>query len=117
MTKFFGRIGYNITEESRPGVYQRRIVEKTKMGDVLEVSYRNQPQTDSTVDDMVISNRISIIANPFDIANIHNIVYVYYLGARWKVTNVSIATPRLTLTLGGMYNGPTAQDRCGCDAT
>lgn len=29
------------------------------------------------------------------------------MGARWKVTEVQIDYPRLTLTLGGLYNGGT----------
>lgn len=110
MAKFCGAIGYNVTQEVRPGVYKAGIQEEPRMGDVLETSYRNTPQSDSNIDDISLSQRISIIASPFDISHIHNIVYVKHLGARWKVTNVAFTYPRLTLTLGGIYNGPETEN-------
>lgn len=112
MAKFFGRVGYNVTEEVRPGVFKQHIVEKEHMGDIIDMSYRNTPQPDSTVDDISISNTISFLADPFAIENISNMVYVNYLGAKWKITLVSFAYPRVKLTLGGLYNGPEAENGC-----
>jgi hypothetical protein len=34
--------------------------------------------------------------------------YVEWLGTLWVVTNVEVQSPRLLLTLGGVYNGPKA---------
>ena len=65
-----------------------------------------RPQGAETVNDnVVISNQISIIADPFAMSNFHNIKYVEYMGTRWKITSVDVQYPRLLLTLGGVYNG------------
>lgn len=39
------------------------------------------------------------------ITQTEKITHAEIMGARWKVTEVQIDYPRLTLTLGGLYNG------------
>ena len=33
--------------------------------------------------------------------------YVHWMGALWEVNSVEVLNPRLILTIGGVYNGPT----------
>lgn len=104
MAKFYGIIGYEITEETEPGIYEEKIVENTYIGDVIKNSRRLQ-EVGKVNDDITVSNRISIIADPFANNNFHSMRYVEIMGAKWKITEVEVEYPRLILTIGGLYNG------------
>lgn len=107
MAKFYGPIGYAQQVETKPGVWEEQIVEKFYRGDVLRNTRRLQ-STDKVNDDINVGNEISIVADPFANGNFHAMRYVELFGTRWKVSNVDVQYPRLILTLGGIYNGPTA---------
>ena len=107
MAKFFGPIGYAVTTEVRPGVWKDQIEERKYSGDVIRNNSRWATSSDSTNDDLNVNNQISIISDPFARNNFHTMKYVGYMGAKWKITNVEVQYPRLILTVGGVYNGPT----------
>ena len=108
MAKFFGPIGYAVTTEVRPGVWKDQIEEHNYVGDVKRDSSQWKSNANSTLDDLTISDQFSIIADPFAQNNFHTMKYLRYMGANWKITNVEVRYPRLILTVGGVYNGPTA---------
>lgn len=104
MAKYYGEIGYAITQETRPGVTEEIIVAKPFCGEQLNT--RSKWQTSSQVnDDIDISNQLSIVADPFAYQNFYNIRYIEFQGCKWKVTSVEIQRPRLILSIGGVYNG------------
>lgn len=104
MAKFYGIIGYEVTKETEPGIYEECIVENSYIGEVIKMSRRLQ-EVGKVNDDITLSNRISIIADPFANNNFHSMRYVELMGAKWKITEVEVAYPRLILTVGGLYNG------------
>ena len=104
MAKFYGKIGYGETKEIKPGVWDETITERLYFGDVNKLSRRLKTD-DKVIDNINISNEISILADPFAYENFSTIKYVEYMGAKWKVTNVEVKFPRLTLVTGGLYNG------------
>lgn len=104
MAKFYGVIGYAVTEETEPGIYEELIVEKEHFGDVVR-NTRRLSNAAKVNDDITISNQISIVADPFANNNFHSMRYVSFMGSKWKVTEVEVQYPRLILTLGGVYNG------------
>lgn len=104
MAKFYGEIGYAITTETKPGVWEEQIVERTYSGELLRNTRRLQTG-DQVNDDITISNEISIIADPFANENFHSMRYVQFMGTKWKVATVDVRYPRLILTIGGVYNG------------
>lgn len=110
MAKFFGKIGYCVTTEDRPGVFVEHIVERPYYGDLTRNYMRYSVKEDSVNNDVDISNNISIVADPFAYEHISNMRYAYLLGSRWKVNSVEIKSPRLEISLGGVYNGLTAED-------
>lgn len=112
MAKFFGPIGYAESKETRPGVYQDVITERYYRGDVIRNTRRLQ-STDKVNDDIEVTNTISILADPFANGNFHAMRYIGFMGARWKITNVEVAYPRLLLTIGGVYNGPGPGEAIG----
>ena len=103
MAKFCGVIGYAVTKETEPGIWEEQIVEVEYFGDVIRNTRRiNAPG--KVNDDISISNQISIIADPFANNNFHAMKYVVFMGAKWKVSEITVEYPRLILSIGGLYN-------------
>lgn len=102
--KFSGKIGFQITEETDPGVYVPTIIEKSVVGDILQSGYR-EDLAGNVNPNLNIDCRISIVMNSFIKANYGYIRYVEYGGSKWEVKSISTPYPRLILTLGGLYNG------------
>ena len=103
MAKFCGVIGYAVTKETEPGIWEEQIIEVEYFGDVIRNSRRFSGSA-KVNDDINISNQISIIADPFANNNFHAMKYVVFMGAKWKISEVTVQYPRLVLTIGGLYN-------------
>lgn len=106
MSKFFGRIGYAVNTEIRPGVWGDVIENREYFGDVNR-NTRQYQQTDTLNDNLNISNQFSVVADPFAYENFHSMKYIEYMGTKWKISNVEVQYPRLLLTVGGVYNEST----------
>ena len=104
MAKFYGKIGYATTVESVPGVWVEEITTRNYYGDIL-TNYSRRNSSDKVNDNITISNKISIVADPFAIENFIYMRYAEFMGIKWKIENVEVNRPRLILTLGGEYNG------------
>lgn len=103
MAKFYGTIGYGETKETRPGVWEEIITERSYFGDVLQFG-RRWESSGNLNDNLNVSNRISIVADPFAYEKFHAIRYISWMGSKWKVSAVEVDYPRLVLTIGGVYN-------------
>lgn len=104
MAKFFGTIGFNEgTVETSPGIWEPKIVEHQYYGDLVRNSRRLQ-SSDKLNDDINISNEISIVSDPYANANFHSMLYIEFMNAKWKITDVEVQYPRLKLSIGGLYN-------------
>ena len=90
-------------EESAPGVWTEQITERTYYGDLIRNTRRLQ-SSGNIIDNIQITNQISIVADPFAYENFHAIRYATYMGTKWKVTSVDVQRPRLTLDLGEVYH-------------
>lgn len=91
------------TKKNNLDVYVEVPVERTYYGDLLRNTRRMQ-DSGTLNDNLVISNEISIVADPFARENFHSIRYVKYMGTKWKVNSVDVQFPRLVLSLGEVYN-------------
>lgn len=103
MAKFYGMIGFGITEEKAPGVWQTSVTPKPYYGDVIE-NVRKWETTENVNDDFNITNKISIVADAFAYQNIGAMKYVEYLGQKWKIRQATISQPRIVLALGDLYH-------------
>ena len=110
MARYYGRIGYVYTEETVPGVWKETQVERPYYGDIVRNGMRLS-QADQINDDLVMSQQISIVGDPFAYSNYQHMRYVEILGAFWKVSSVTIQYPRLILEIGQIYNGPRPEDQ------
>ena len=108
MSKWYGMVGFGATEEDVSGVYTERVIERPYYGELTR-NVKNTEAGDSLNDDINISNDISIISDAYAYQNFHLMKYVTFMGARWKVRSVEVGHPRLFLSIGGVYNGPTPE--------
>jgi hypothetical protein len=105
MAKFYGLIGFDAeTVETRPSVWEKQIIERNYYGDLVR-NTRRLESSGNVNDNINISNQISIIADPYANQNFHKMLYVKFMGTKWKITNVEVQYPRLVLTIGGEFNG------------
>lgn len=107
MGKWFGKIGYAETVETEPGIWEEQITERSYYGDILSSRWIRQ-SSDKVNREINLSNRISIVADPFAIQNCSSMIYVEYAGAKWTISDIEIEQPRLIMTMGGVYNGEQA---------
>lgn len=107
MAKWYGEIGFAETVETKPGVWVEQITKRNYYGDVTRDSRRLQT-ADKLNDNINISNQISIISDPYANENFHSMRYAFYMGTRWKITDIEVQYPRLNLTLGGVWNGESS---------
>nr|DAJ94362.1 MAG TPA: hypothetical protein [Caudoviricetes sp.]DAV06990.1 MAG TPA: hypothetical protein [Caudoviricetes sp.] len=103
MTRFCGKIGFGITGETSPGVYEDRIYEQLYFGDVTRNSRRLEV-SDAINPNITVNNQISILADAYACDHFFDMKYVWWMGARWTISEVEVRRPRLILTLGGVYN-------------
>lgn len=109
--KFYGIVGFAADLKEGRGsnegiVKEAPIVEREYFGDVQRLSRRSDTGTD-IIDDVHINVQISIVADDYINSHMHSIKYVDFEGTLWKVTSVEPIRPRIILTIGGVYNGPT----------
>jgi hypothetical protein len=108
--RFYDAIGYAESAE-RPegsGIYEDVIVEKKLYGDVLR-NTRALEEADKVNNDLTISNRFSLVADTYASENFEAIRYIKWRGQRYLAQRVEYEPPRLILTPGGVYNGPTPE--------
>ena len=103
MSRWYGKIGFSVQEETSPGIWNEVVEEKNYYGDLSKRSRRWQ-QGQDLIDDITITNELTITTDPYIIENLTNIKYVVIMDIKWKITNITLSAPRLTLTLGGIYN-------------
>jgi hypothetical protein len=107
--RFFGKVGYgdSIENPSGSGVWIDTITEVEYYGDVIRNTRKLEPG-ESLNDDITVGNSISIVSDDYAIKHFFKIKYVQWAGVLWTVTTVEVKSPRLILSLGSVYNGPTA---------
>lgn len=102
MSKFYGTVGFEKTEETSPGVWQAHTVERGYSGDLIR-NIGRYDTSNKVNSDFSLNNQVSIVCNPYALENFQFIKFVRYLGTAWKVTSAELNYPRILLTLGGVY--------------
>ena len=103
MAKWAGKVGFETSVETEPGIWEEKINERKYYGD-LNRNARRLESSNIINDNINISNEISFVADPYAKENFHAIRYVEFMGTKWKVSNIEVQFPRLVLSLGGIYN-------------
>lgn len=104
--KFSGVVGFwTGDKEVSPGVFKPDIKEVSYTGDVTRNYRQSQSVSNQVNDNLNVNNQISILSDLYIRENWPSIRYVVWNGVKWKVNTVEVGYPRLTLELGGVYNG------------
>ena len=104
MARFYGTVAYAVTKQTSPGVWTSEIDDSHKYyGDVI-VNSRKWNENGNVNDNLAITNRISIVADPFAYENCNAIKWVEYMGTKWKASSIDVEYPRLVITLGDVWN-------------
>ena len=108
MARFYGEIGYGNAVETPPGsgVWEDGIIEFAYFGDVIR-NTRKLESGEGLNDYITVGNSISIVADQYAIEHFFDIRYVRWEGVLWTIQTVEVRSPRLVLSLGSVYNGPT----------
>jgi hypothetical protein len=107
MAKYFGKIGFVETVDTGNGVWKKKTTERDYFGEVLRNTSRQQ-SSDTVNGKFNISNKISVIMDPWLQENLRSLSYLCYMGIKWQVTDVEVQYPRMIITIGGEYNGQTS---------
>lgn len=108
MAKWYGKVGYIISEEVEPGVWVEKPTEREYFGDTLS-DMAKWSSSSQVNDNLTVASKVSIVADPFAIQHFSSIKYVELMGTRWSVSVIEPLFPRLILTVGGVYNGDTPE--------
>lgn len=109
MAKYYGIIGYceelEIPEGS--GIYEDVVTERRYYGDVTNTAHRwkNNNEINNT---SLLEAEFSILADPYAYQKFTKMKYIEYMGEFWSITNVTPERPRLTIKIGGVWNGKRA---------
>lgn len=117
MARFYGAIGFSITRETRPGIYEEQFTERFYKGTVSRHATR-WATSEYLNDDLEINNDISIVADTFANEHFGAMRYVRWNKQVFKITSATVDTDtyRITLNLGGVFNVPDTSSESENDA-
>ena len=99
-----GFVGLEVRNGQNRGFYTPSQMIERRYSGVLTRTGERVEKTQARNRDVVFTNDISIIADPFINSNLYKMAYATFMGTKWKITNVSVDDRRLNLTLGGVYH-------------
>lgn len=109
MSRFHGILGFSKTQEVEPGVYEEVVTEKAYSGYLLK-NYIQHETSGNVIENVNISNEISVTLDPNLFENMLALTYVKFLqpalGGYWKVKTADLQYPNVHISVGGVYNGP-----------
>ena len=108
--RYCGTVAYRTTVErvdengEGTGIWDEKIITRTYKGDVTK-NYSRNSNGESINDNYQISNSISLIADAYALSNFTSIIYIMWMGVKWKVSSVDASNyPRMIFSLGGVWN-------------
>lgn len=108
MAKYSGQIGFvmSIEDKNKPGFWRDVVSKRRYYGDIDRHQFKNT-NPNSINGEVTLSNTITVVADKYAIANLGYMKFIEYEGVSWSITNIDVKYPRLTIHIGGIYNGNT----------
>ena len=105
MARFYGKIGFSTSVETRPGIFEEQYIERPYKGTVERHS-RRWNSSEHLNDDISISNDISIVADSFANSHFGVMRYVRWMNQCFEIESatIDVDTHRITLSLGGVFH-------------
>lgn len=103
MARFYGKVGFvDGSVELKPGVWGEHVDERYYRGDILKAGLRTG-YGENVNGKTSLTNRVSILADPYVYTNLGKIRYIEVNGVLWSVASIEIDRPRVIISLGGEY--------------
>lgn len=102
MSRFSGKLGFVMTNETEEGVWLESFVELPVKGTIRSLYVRNDNST-SVNTNLRLTNEISILIDTKIKIYLETLKYVVWKGSKWEVQSIGVNYPRLTINLGGLY--------------
>lgn len=102
MSRFSGKLGFVMTQETEEGVWLENIFELPAKGTIRNLYVRND-NASSVNTNLRLTNEISILLDSKIQTYLETLKYVVYKGSKWEVQSIGVNYPRLTINLGGLY--------------
>ena len=103
--KFYGKVGFTVTEDIGDGVWKEKITDKKYSGDVLRLQ-KNRDSGEHINDGLRLNTQFSILMDPWFQDHLASIRYIEYMGSKWVVEMIDPTNyPRVLITPGGIYHG------------
>lgn len=102
MSRFSGKLGFVMTQETEEGVWLENTVELPAKGTIRSLYVRND-NASSVNTNLRLTNEISILLDSKIQTYLETLRYVVYKGSKWEVQSIGVNYPRLTINLGGLY--------------
>lgn len=108
--KFYGNIGFSVTEDMGDSVWKEKITDKKYSGDILRLQ-RNKDSGEHINDGLRLNSQFSILMDPWFQDHLSSIRYIEYMGSKWTIESVDPTNyPRVLLTPGGLYHGDEPEE-------
>lgn len=107
--RYSGKIGYAVQTEIRPGVWEDTIVERAKLGTVLQRT-EALDSGNSVLTQYRTTTSVSVLCDGVLKENYDNLRYLTYMGRRWAIASAVLQSPQLVLYIGEVYNGPIPEE-------
>ena len=102
MSRFSGKLGFVMTQETEEGVWLENITELPAKGTIRSLYVRND-NASSVNTNLRLTNEISVLMDSKIQTYLETLRYVVFKGSKWEVQSVGVNYPRLTINLGGLY--------------
>ena len=102
MSRFSGKLGFVMTNETEEGVWLENFVELPVKGTIRSLYVRTDNST-SVNTNLRLTNEISILMDTKIKTYLDTLKYVVWKGSKWEVQSIGVNYPRLTINLGGLY--------------
>ena len=108
MGKYSGMIGFGRNTEVEPDIWRDVITERKYNGDIVSDNRRFN-FGDTLSGNITFTNQFSIVGDTYLFDHMPDIRYITWKGNRWTVSSADEHYPRVTISIGGLYNGQTPE--------
>lgn len=102
MSRFSGKLGFVMTNETEEGVWLENIVELPVKGTIRSLYVRNDNSASANTN-LRLTNEISILMDTKLKYYLETLKYVVWKGSKWEVQSINVNYPRVNIYLGGPY--------------
>lgn len=102
MSRFSGKLGFVMSNETEEGVWLENTVELKVKGTIRSLYVRND-NSSSVNTNLRLTNEISILMDTKIETYLETLKYVVWKGSKWEVQSIGVNYPRMTINLGGLY--------------